>query len=165
MCTVWIKFCSSSDWCTLCIPHVKMKTDRHCSFFCGLFFLSGIPCLVKLDTFSQLLHAFKTNLKTNLSKPTTAASLRLSTPKLFFNHVTWLMCLSVCVWGWAGDVSVHMCRLCLQWVCTVSTSTVCVCPFSFLWFELLVVIAIFHLRCLNVNVVYQYLNFVQCAKL
>ena len=47
---------SSSDRRTLCISHIKTKTFLDIAHFPMPLLLSGILCLVKLDTFSQPLH-------------------------------------------------------------------------------------------------------------
>ena len=110
----------SSDSRTLCIL-LRPKHFGHHSFPM-LLLLSGIPCLVKLDTFSQPVN-LKLLWRPICLKPTSTTTSKFSSQphsNVFWNYFNWC---SVCVWV-SVCVCVHM-HACLC-ICVSSDMYVCV---------------------------------------
>ena len=87
-----------------------------------LLLLSGIPCLVKLDTFSQPMN-LKLLWRPICLKPTSTTTSRFSSPppsSVFWNYFNWC---AVCLWV-SVCVCVHM-HACLC-ICVSSYMYVCV---------------------------------------
>ena len=143
----------------LFVFHTLQPKHMDITLFPLLLHQPGILCLMKLDTFSQLLQ-LKLLQRTICLKPTTASKFFSSTPPpppppattCFLNYCSWLMwcvythlCKHVhmCVCGWVG-----------VYVCNVAQ----VLPFNFLWSEMLIVtvFVILHLWCLSKCSLYLY---------